>query len=204
MIEWASDKFRLEGIDKPKDAIVIEAFELDGQTVHLGDTVTLKSKLHGIDMSKKAIAYDYDPLAETYRTITFDDKASVGSSKSAGSLSNLASNLIEGNQRSEVVSIEVALENANRAFEAEFDKRKVAIDDAIEQAQSHGEVYADRIKASIDSDISVINQKMRTHEAENNRTFQDILAKSGANTSLANEAKLKAEQAQTGASQALR
>lgn len=204
LIEWASDKFRLEGIDKPKDAIVIEAFELDGQTVHLGDTVTLKSKLHGIDMSKKAIAYDYDPLAETYRTITFDDKASVGSSKSAGSLSNLASNLIEGNQRSEVVSIEVALENANRAFEAEFDKRKVAIDDAIEQAQSHGEVYADRIKASIDSDISVINQKMRTHEAENNRTFQDILAKSGANTSLANEAKLKAEQAQTGASQALR
>lgn len=204
LIEWASTKFRLEGIDKPKDAIVIEAFELDGQTVHLGDTVTLKSKLHGIDMRKKAVAYDYDPLTETYRSITFDDKAGIGSSKAAGGLSSLASNLIESHQRSEDVAVELAIENANRAFEAEFEKRQVAIDDAIEQAQSHGEVYADRLKASIDSAISAINQKMRTHEEENNRTTRDILAKAGANANLANEAKLKAEQAQTGATEALR
>ncbi|HFU3957557.1 TPA: phage tail spike protein, partial [Streptococcus suis] len=204
LIEWASSKFRLEGIDKPKDAIIIEAFELDGQTVHLGDTVTLKSKLHGIDVRKKAIAYDYDPLAKNYRSITFDDKASIGTGKTGGSLTTLANNLIDGNKRSEDVAVEIALENANRAFDAEFEKRQVAIDTAIEQAQSHGEVYADRLKASIDSELSTIHQQMWQQEEEQQRTTRDLMAKAGVNTNLATEAKQKAEQAQTGATEALR
>lgn len=204
LMEWASSKFRLEGIDKLKDAIIIEAFELDGQTVHLGDTVTLKSKLHGIDVRKKAIAYDYDPLAKNYRSITFDDKASIGTGKTGGSLSTLANNLLDGNRRSEDVAIEIALENANKAFDAEFEKRQVAIDNAIEQAQSRGEVYADRLKASIDSELSIIHQQMRQQEEEQQRTTRDLLAKAGINTNLATEAKQKAEQAQTGATEALR
>ncbi|HEM5299461.1 TPA: phage tail protein [Streptococcus suis] len=204
LIEWASSKFRLEGIDKPKDAIIIEAFELDGQTVHLGDTVTLKSKLHGIDVRKKAIAYEYDPLAKNYRSITFDDKASIVTGKTGGSLTNLANNLLDGNRRSEDVAVEIALENANRAFDAEFEKRQVAIDTAIEQAQSRGEVYADRLKASIDSELSTIHQQMRQQEEEQKRTTRDLLAKAGVNTNLATEAKQKAEQAQTGATEALR
>ncbi|HEM3869225.1 TPA: phage tail protein [Streptococcus suis] len=204
LIEWASSKFRLEGIDKPKDAIIIEAFELDGQTVHLGDTVTLKSKLHGIDVRKKALAYDYDPLAKNYRSITFDDKASIGTGKTGGSLTTLANNLLEGNKRSEDVAVEIAIENANRAFEAEFEKRQVAIDNAIEQAQSRGEVYADRLKTTIDSELSTIHQQMRQQEEEQQRTTRDLLAKAGVNTNLAKEAKMKAEQAQTGATEALR
>ncbi|HGA1150843.1 TPA: phage tail spike protein [Streptococcus suis] len=204
LIEWASSKFRLEGIDKPKDAIIIEAFELDGQTVHLGDTVTLKSKLHGIDVRKKALAYDYDPLAKNYRSITFDDKASIGTGKNGGSLTTLANNLLEGNKRSEDVAVEIAIENANRAFDAEFEKRQVAIDNAILQAQSHGEVYADRLKASIDSELSSIHQQMRQQEEEQQRTTRDLLAKAGVNTNLATEAKQKAVQAQTGATEALR
>uniref|UniRef100_UPI000C1A4E82 phage tail spike protein n=1 Tax=Streptococcus suis TaxID=1307 RepID=UPI000C1A4E82 len=204
LIEWASSKFHLEGIDKPKDAIIIEAFELDGQRVHLGDTVTLKSKLHGIDVRKKAIAYDYDPLAKNYRSITFDDKASIGTGKTGESLTTLANNLLDGNKRSEDVAVEIALENANRAFDAEFEKRQVAIDNAIEQAQSRGEVYADRLKASIDSELTSINQQMRQQEEEQQRTTRDLMAKAGVNTNLATEAKLKAEQAQTGATEALR
>lgn len=204
LIEWASSKFRLEGIDKPKDAIIIEAFELDGQTVHLGDTVTLKSKLHGIDVRKKALAYDYDPLAKNYRSITFDDKASIGTGKTGGSLTTLANNLLEGNKRSEDVAVEIAIENANRAFDAEFEKRQVAIDNAILQAQSHGEVYADRLKASIDSELSSIHQQMLQQEEEQQRTTRDLLAKAGVNTNLATEAKQKAVQAQTGATEALR
>ncbi|HFU4463518.1 TPA: phage tail spike protein [Streptococcus suis] len=204
LIEWASSKFRLEGIDKPKDAIIIEAFELDGQRVHLGDTATLKSKLHGIDVRKKAIAYDYAPLAKNYRSITFDDKASTGTGKTGGSITTLANNLLDGNKRSEDVAVEIALENANRAFDAEFEKRQVAIDNAIEQAQSRGEVYADRLKASIDSELSSIHQQMRQQEEEQQRTTRDLMAKAGVNTNLATEAKLKAEQAQTGATEALR
>lgn len=201
--EWARAKFRLEGIDQPKDAITIEAYELDGQTVHLGDTVTLKSRLHGIDMTKKAVAYDFDPLTMTYRTLTFDDRAAVGKIRSSGGLSTLATSLIEGNKRSEDVAIELALESANRAFESAFEKRQTELETAIQQAESRGEVYADSIRTDITNTLSTLSKRMASHEADNARTTQEILAKAGANTQLATEAKTKAEQAQTGAREAL-
>ncbi|ALA07052.1 hypothetical protein phiNJ3_51 [Streptococcus phage phiNJ3] len=65
-------------------------------------------------------------------------KASIGTAKTGGSLTTLANNLLDGNKRSEDVAVEIALENANRAFDAEFEKRQVAIDNAILQAQSRG------------------------------------------------------------------
>ena len=171
LIEWASSKFRLEGIDKPKDAIIIEAFELDGQTVHLGDTVTLKSKLHGIDVRKKAIAYDYDPLAKNYRSITFDDKASIGTGKTGGSLGTLANNLLDGNRRSEDVAIEIALENAKRAFEAEFEKRHVAIDNAIEQAQTGA---TEALRRAEQAKLEAIQEANRLTATERSQTETKI------------------------------
>lgn len=201
--EWARAKFRLEGIDKPTDAITIEVYELDGQTVHLGDTVTLKSRLHGIDMTKKAVAYDFDPLTLTYRSLTFDDKATVGTSKTSSGLSTLATSIVEGNKRSEDVAVEKALDNANRAFDAAFEKRQTEIETAIQQAESRGEVYADKIRTDIAKNMATLSKRMETHEAENARTTQEILAKAGANTNLATEANTKAEQAQTGAREAL-
>ena len=54
--KWAQAKFTNEGIDKVSDSIKLEAYELDGQVVHLGDTVNLKSLKHDVDIFKKAIA----------------------------------------------------------------------------------------------------------------------------------------------------
>ena len=62
MQKWAQAKFSNEGIDKVSDAIKIEAYELDGQVVHMGDTVNLKSWKHNADAFKKAIAYEFDAL----------------------------------------------------------------------------------------------------------------------------------------------
>ncbi|MTV88632.1 hypothetical protein GM543_14350, partial [Streptococcus pneumoniae] len=80
--KWAEAKFKNEGIDKLSDAITIEAYELDGQVVHLGDTVNIKSLKHGIDIPKKAVAYEFDALTQEYISITFDDKPMVGASTS--------------------------------------------------------------------------------------------------------------------------
>ncbi|HGZ7728957.1 TPA: hypothetical protein ACOL5V_002368, partial [Streptococcus pneumoniae] len=76
--KWAQSKFSNEGIDKVSDAIKIEAYELDGQVVHMGDTVNLKSWKHNVDAFKKAIAYEFDALKEEYISLTFDDKAGIG------------------------------------------------------------------------------------------------------------------------------
>ncbi|MDS3008028.1 hypothetical protein RKZ90_00435, partial [Streptococcus pneumoniae] len=79
-----------EGIDKISDAIKIEAYELDGQVVHMGDTVNLKSWKHNVDAFKKAIAYEFDALKEEYISLTFDDKAGAGGSRTSGGLSSAA------------------------------------------------------------------------------------------------------------------
>ncbi|WP_153056803.1 hypothetical protein, partial [Streptococcus suis] len=83
-------KFKYENIDKPTDEIKIEAYELDGQVVHLGDTVNIKSRKHDVDLYKKAIAYEYNALTEEYISITFDDTPGVGGSGVSSGLSNAA------------------------------------------------------------------------------------------------------------------
>lgn len=60
--KWGESKFYHDKIDREQDAIVIEAYELDGQTVHLGDWVTLKSRKHYVDLLKQTVAFEYDAL----------------------------------------------------------------------------------------------------------------------------------------------
>ena len=48
--KWGEAKFKNGNIDKPTDQIKIEAYELDGQTVHLGDTVTIMSLKHDVSL----------------------------------------------------------------------------------------------------------------------------------------------------------
>ncbi|HEL2261257.1 TPA: phage tail protein, partial [Streptococcus suis] len=149
--KWAEAKFKHEGIDKISDAIEIEAYELDGQVIHLGDTVNIKSRKHDVDLYKKAIAYEYNALTEEYISITFDDKPGVGGSGVFSGVANAADVILGLNANAQEVSVERAIRNANQAFDAEFEKRVEEINDGIEQAQAEAERHADAIKQKIDA-----------------------------------------------------
>ena len=153
--KWAEAKFKNEGIDKVSDAIKIEAYELDGQVVHLGDTVNLKSRKHSADLYKKAIAYEFNALTEEYISITFDDKPGVGGSGMSSGLSNAADAILGASATAQDVAIERALKNADAAFDAEFNKRSEAIKDDIEKIKAHAEA----IKAAMTEQLNLkINQ----------------------------------------------
>ena len=153
--KWAEAKFKNDGIDKVSDAIKIEAYELDGQVVHLGDTVNLKSRKHSADLHKKAIAYEFNALTEEYISITFDDKPGVGGSGMSSGLSNAADAILGASATAQDVAIERALKNADAAFDAEFDKRSEAIKDDIEKIKAHAEA----IKAAMTDQLNLkINQ----------------------------------------------
>ena len=188
----AEAKFKNEGIDKVSDAIEIEAYELDGQVVHLGDTVNIKSSKHSVDIYKKAIAYEYNALTEEYISITFDDKPGVGGSGVSSGLSNVADVILSANRNAQEVAIERAVKNANQAFDAEFDKRVEVINDGIEQAKSEAEAYADNIKQNIDTEIAQVNQSMQAQSEEHDRQVADILSKTQSVEELANQAKTDA------------
>ncbi|HEM3895699.1 phage tail spike protein [Streptococcus suis] len=199
--KWAEAKFKNEGIDKVSDAIEIEAYELDGQVVHLGDTVNIKSRKHDVDLYKKAIAYEYNALTEEYISITFDDKPGVGGSGVSSGVSNAADVILEVNANTQEIAVERAIRNANAAFDAEFDKRVEVINDGIEQAKAEAELYADNIKQSIDEEIAQVNQSMQAQEQEHDRQVADILSKTQSVEELANQAKSDAASAITQALQ---
>ena len=205
--KWAEAKFTNEGIDKVSDAIEIEAYELDGQVVHLGDTVNLKSRKHNVDIYKKAIAYEFNCLANDgngeYISITFDDKPGVGGSGVSSGLGNAANAILGVNTSAQEIAIAKAVKNANQAFDAEFDKRQVAIDDAIEQAKADAEEYADTVRQEIDAKVAEVDGKATANELLINQKAAEVLAKAGAAESLAQEAKIIGNQAKTDAANAI-
>lgn len=163
LTKWASAKFTNEHIDKATDAIKIEAYELDGQTVHIGDTVNLKSYKHNVDVYKKAIAYEYDCLANNgqgaYLTITFDDKVKSGGN--GGGVSAVANAILDKQETQFDIMLERAIANADRAFDAEFAKREKAITDAIEQYKAKAEEMGAKIHEEIEKERPEFVKRIR-------------------------------------------
>lgn len=150
---WAEAKFTHEGIDKVSDAIKIEAYEIDGQEVHLGDTVNIKSRKHGVDLYKKAVAYEFDCLANDgkgeYLSIIFDDKADIGGSGHSSGMSQVASAILDVGLTAQELAIERAIENANKAFDAAFEMEKAAILDDIERSKADAEEHIEGIRRDV-------------------------------------------------------
>lgn len=188
LTKWASAKFTNEHIDKATDAIKIEAYELDGQTVHMGDTVNLKSYKHNVDVYKKAIAYEYDCLANNgqgaYLTITFDDKVKSGGN--SGGVSAVANAILDKQETQFDIMLERAIANADRAFDAEFAKREKDITDAIEL----GKAKAEEVKQELSD---TINQRFDSFDngplKEAKRKAEEALRNAGASSLLAQESK---------------
>ncbi|MGZ9910288.1 phage tail spike protein [Streptococcus sp. V919] len=184
--KWAQAKFTNQGIDKVSDAIKIEAYELDGQVVHMGDTVNIKSRKHNVDAFKKAIAYEFDALKEEYISLTFDDKAGTGGSRSSGGLSNAADAIIGVTESAQEIALEKALQNADLAFDHQAGLLRQEILDGVELAKAKAEENKRALSDEIDR---------RFHEFspegfdEAKKKAEEALAKVRAGYELADEAK---------------
>lgn len=184
--KWAQAKFSNEGIDKVSDAIKIEAYELDGQVVNMGDTVNLKSWKHNVDAFKKAIAYEFDALKEEYISLTFDDKAGSGGSKASGGLSSAADALLGVTESVQEIALEKALQNADLDFDHKAELLRQEISDGIELARAR----AEEVKQELSD---TINQRFNSFDngplQEVKRRAEEALRNAGASSLLAQEAK---------------
>ena len=184
--KWAQAKFSNEGIDKVSDAIKIEAFELDGQVVHMGDTVNLKSWKHNVDAFKKAIAYEFDALKEEYISLTFDDKAGTGGSRASGGLSSAADAILGVTESAQEIALEKALQNADLGFEHQAGLLRQEILDGIELAKAKAEEVKRELSDTIDQRFSSFDNGPLQ---EIKRRAEEALRNAGASTLLAQEAK---------------
>ena len=162
--KWGEAKFKNGDIDKSTDQIKVEAYELDGQTVHLGDTVTIMSLKHDVMLKKKAVGYVYDALSEEYISLTFDDKAGHGGGMSGSNgISDVASEILDTVQKTQeddeyYKKLKVLVDNANRAFEDKTGALEKEITDGIEQAKAQAEVVKEEISAQVTEKIKAANQ----------------------------------------------
>ena len=193
--KWAQAKFSNEGIDKVSDAIKIEAYELDGQVVHMGDTANLKSWKHNVDVFKKAIAYEFDALKEEYISLSFDDKAGTGGSRTSGGLSSAADAILGVTGTAQEIALEKALQNADLDFDHKAGLLRQEISDGIELAKAKAEEVKRQLSDVIDQRfISFDNGPVQ----EAKRRAEEALRNAGASNSLAEEAKRISEQAKDG------
>ena len=184
--KWAQAKFSNEGIDKVSDAIKIEAYELDGQVVNMGDTVNLKSWKHNVDAFKKAIAYEFDALKEEYISLTFDDKTGSGGSKASGGLSSAANAILGVTESAQEIALEKALQNADLDFDHKAGLLRQEISDGIELAKARAEEVKKELSDNIDQRFNSFNNGP-LQEAK--RKAEEALQNAGASSLLAQEAK---------------
>lgn len=139
--QWAMAKFTHEHIDSISRQITVEAYQLDGQEVHLGDTVTLKSQKHKVDVKKKAVSYTFDALEEVYLLVTFDDEVSFTTSGSSGnnSLTSAAKTILDVNQSATEHRASKERANFKKVFDRHFERLQTEVEDGIAKAKAEGE-----------------------------------------------------------------
>jgi phage minor structural protein len=174
--KWAQSKFLNEGIDKVSDAIKIEAYELDGQVVHMGDTINLKSWKHNVDAFKKAIAYEFDALKEEYISLTFDDKAGTGGSRASGGLSSAADAILGVTESAQEIALEKALQNADLDFDHQAGLLRQEILDGIELAKAKAEESKRALSDEIDNRFSGFDSSMNEKLEEQRSKIEEIRA----------------------------
>ena len=174
--KWAQSKFSNEGIDKVSDAIKIEAYELDGQVVNMGNTVNLKSWKHNVDAFKKAIAYEFDALKEEYISLTFDDKAGTGGSRASGGLSSAADAILGVTESAQEIALEKALQNADLDFDHQAGLLRQEILDGIEQAKAKSEQNKRDLFEEIDNRFSGFDSSMNEKLEDQRSKIEEIRA----------------------------
>ena len=189
--KWAQAKFTNEGIDKVSDSIKLEAYELDGQIVHLGDTVNLKSLKHNVDILKKAVSYEYDGLKEEYISLEFDDKPGFGGSGFSNGLSNVASTILGATYSAQEIAIERAAKNADLAFEQQSSQLKKEVEDGIELIKAKAEENKKKLSDEINRRFQEFNP---AGFDEAKAKAEEALKKAGASTDLAFKAKMLSDQ----------
>ncbi|WP_074411459.1 phage tail spike protein [Streptococcus suis] len=170
-------------------------------SVKMFDTVSVFHERFDVDLRLKITSYHFGPMSKRLKSIGFGKVSqSFGStvaSMVAGSIDKATGRLSASFEQ----KLQKEIDNANRHFDAEFEKRVEEINDGIEQAQAEAERYADAIKQEIDTEIAQVNQSMQAQSEEHDRQVADILAKTQSVESLANQAKTDAASAITQALQ---
>ncbi|NQP34757.1 hypothetical protein HO921_10435, partial [Streptococcus suis] len=187
--------------DLVENSINLDVKSKTDVAVKMFDTVSVFHERFDVDLRLKITSYHFAPMSKRLKSIGFGKVSqSFGSTVAnmvAGSVDKVTGRLSASFEQ----KLQKEIDNANRHFDAEFDKRVEEINDGIEQSKAEAEAYADNIKQSINTEIDAVNQSMQAQSEEHDRQVADILFKTQSVESLANQAKSDAVNALARANQ---
>ncbi|MGQ7338047.1 phage tail spike protein [Streptococcus suis] len=171
--------------------------------VKMFDTVSVFHERFDVDLRLKITSYHFGPMSKRVKSIGFGKVSqSFGStvtSMVAGSVDKATEKLSASFER----KLQREIDNANRHFDAEFEKRVEEINDGIEQSRAEAERHAEQIKTELSQEFDTFEHEYQATKQSQSQQIADILARAQANTILATDAKNIGNQAKADAANAL-
>ncbi|MGO0067207.1 phage tail spike protein [Streptococcus suis] len=164
-------------------------------SVKMFDTVSVFHERFDVDLRLKITSYHFGPMSKRLKSIGFGKVSqsvkSTVASMVAGSVDKATGRLSASFEQ----KLQKEIDNANRHFEAEFNKRVEEINDGLEQSRAEAEAYADNIKQQIDGQLAESDRQYQQAQQAQDRQIAESLRLAGTSTNLANAARALAEQA---------
>ncbi|HEL1610746.1 phage tail spike protein [Streptococcus suis] len=146
-------------------------------SVKMFDTVSVFHERFDVDLRLKITSYHFAPMSKRLKSIGFGKVSqtfgSTVASMVAGSVDKATGRLSAYFEQ----KLQKEIDNANRHFDAEFEKRVEEINDGIEQSKAEAEAYADNIKQQIDGQLAESDRQYQLAQQNQDRQIADVLAK---------------------------
>lgn len=145
LIEYGKQYFRTSMCDMLEDSLEISVVGQSDVAVQMFDVVSIYHEWYGLDVRKKITKYTYSPMAKRLKTIGFGTFQSSLANAIGGIVNDAVLNESRNLHKIFDERLKKEIANADRAFDAEFDKREKAITDAIEQYKAKAEEMGAKI-----------------------------------------------------------
>ncbi|HEM3468865.1 TPA: hypothetical protein U1B12_002052, partial [Streptococcus suis] len=155
--------------------------------VKMFDIVSVFHERFDVDLRLKITSYHFGPMSKRLKSIGFGKVSqSFGSTVAnmvAGSVDKATGRLSASFER----KLQKEIDNANRHFEAEFNKHVEEINDGLEQSKADAEAYADNIKQQIDGQLAESDRQYQQAQQAQDRQIADVLAKVSSTKAIAEQ-----------------
>ncbi|HEM2799319.1 phage tail spike protein [Streptococcus suis] len=146
-------------------------------SVKMFDTVSVFHERFDVDLRLKITSYHFAPMSKRLKSIGFGKVSqtfgSTVASMVAGSVDKASGRLSASFEQ----KLQKEIDNANRHFDTEFEKRVEEINDSIEQSKAEAEAHADNIKQQIDGQLAESDRQYQLAQQAQDRQIADVLAK---------------------------
>lgn len=161
LIEYGKQYFRTSMCDMLEDNLEISVVGQSDVAVRMFDVVSIYHEWYGLDVRKKITKYTYSPMAKRLKSIGFGAFQSSLANAIGGIVNDAVLNESRNLHKIFEERLKKEIANADRTFDAEFDKREKAITDAIEQYKAKAEEMGAKIHEEIEKERPEFVKRVR-------------------------------------------